>query len=72
MTNKSILHGLQKKLDNAKGKWVDELQGVLWYLCTTEKTATGETPFILAYGSKAILLVEVAIHTIGWQLSKRG
>ena len=27
--NKSILHGLQKKFDNAKGKWVDELHGVL-------------------------------------------
>jgi len=62
-TNKSILHGLQKKLDNAKGKWVDELHGVLWYLRTTEKTAMGETPFMLAYGSEAVLPVEVALHT---------
>ena len=61
--NKSILHDLQKKLDNAKGKWVDELHDVLWYLCTTEKTATGETLFMLGYGSEAILPVEVALHT---------
>jgi len=27
--NKSILHGLQKKLDDAKGKWTDELHGIL-------------------------------------------
>ena len=27
--NKAILHGLQKKLNDAKGKWVDELHDVL-------------------------------------------
>jgi len=51
VANESILYGLQKKFDNAKGKWADELHGVLWYLRTAEKTATGETPFMLAYGS---------------------
>jgi len=61
--NKSILHGLQKKLDHAKGRWADELHGVLWNLRTTEKTATGETPFMLAYGSEAVLPIEVALHT---------
>ena len=61
--NKSILHDLQKKLDNAKGKWADELHGVLWYLRTTEEIATGEAPFMLAYGSEAILPVELALHT---------
>jgi len=35
--HKAILHGLQKKLDDAKGKWADELYGVLWALRTTEK-----------------------------------
>jgi len=61
--NKSILHDLWKKLDTAKGKWVDELHGILWYLRTTEKRATGKILFILAYGSKAVLPVEVALHT---------
>ena len=42
---------------------MDKLYGVLWYLRTTEKTATGETPFMLAYGSEVVLLVEVALHT---------
>jgi len=60
--NKSILHDLQKKLDHAKGKWADELHGVLCYLRTMEKTATGETPFMLAYGSEAVLPVDVALH----------
>jgi len=61
--NKSILHGLQKKLDHAKGNWADKLPDVLWSLLTTEKTATGETSFMLAYGSKAVLPVKVALHT---------
>ena len=60
---KSILHGIQKKLNDAKGNWADELHGVLWNLRTTEKTATGETPFMLTYGSEAVLPVEVALHT---------
>ena len=63
MANKSILHGLQKKLDDAKGKWVEELYGVLWSLRTTEKTTTGETLFMLAYGSEAFLLIEISLHT---------
>ena len=63
VANKVILHGLQKKLDEAKGKWVDEPHGVLWLLRTTKKTATGEAPFILSYGSEAAFPVEVALRT---------
>ena len=60
--NKVILQGLQMKLDNTKGRWVDELHGVLWSL-RTEKTATRETPFLLTSGSEAILPVKVALQT---------
>ena len=28
--NKVIINGLKKRLDNAKGKWVEELPHVLW------------------------------------------
>jgi len=42
---------------------VDELYGVLWNLRATNKTATRETPFMLAYGSEAALPIEVALHT---------
>ena len=63
MANKSILHDLQKKLHNAKGKRADELHGVLWSPHTTQKTAIGETRFILAYGSEGDPPVGVALHT---------
>jgi len=61
--NKSILHGLQKKLDDAKGKWADELHGFLWSLQTTEEMGTGKTPFLLAYGSDSVLPIVVVLHT---------
>ena len=51
---------------------MDELHGVLWYLYTTEKTATGETQFMLAYGSEAVLPIEVALHTHGLTTFQEG
>ncbi|CAL1358974.1 unnamed protein product [Linum trigynum] len=57
--NKSILHGLHTRLTGAKGRWVEELPSVLWAHRTTHKTATGETPFALTYGSDAVIPVEL-------------
>jgi len=61
--NKVILHGLQKKLDDAKGEWAEELYGILWLIRTIEETTIGETPFMLAFGSEVVLPVEIALHT---------
>ncbi|KAK3014319.1 hypothetical protein RJ639_008890 [Escallonia herrerae] len=49
--NRNILQGLKKKLDEAKGAWVDELPKVLWAYRTTPYSVTGETPFLLCYGT---------------------
>ncbi|XP_057418560.1 uncharacterized protein LOC130712759 [Lotus japonicus] len=57
--NKVILNGLKKKLDEAKGWWAEELPGVLWTYNTTVQTSTGETSYMLTYGSDAMLPVEV-------------
>ena len=43
--NKVIVNGLKKRLDNAKGKWVEELSHVLWSYRTTPRRSIGETPF---------------------------
>jgi hypothetical protein len=61
--NKQILNGLKKKVEGLKGKWVDELDGVLWSIRTTEKEATGYSPFHLVYGSEAVLPIEVSVPT---------
>ena len=34
-SNKTLLTALKKRLDSAKGKWVEELPGVLWAYRTT-------------------------------------
>ncbi|KAL2248677.1 UNVERIFIED_CONTAM: Ribonuclease HI [Sesamum indicum] len=58
VTNRTILQHLKTRLEN-KGSWVDELPGVLWAYRTTPRTATGETPFCLVYGTEAIIPVEI-------------
>ena len=61
--NKQILNGLQKKLENAKARWIDDIYDVLWSLRTTVKEATGQTPFKLVYGSEALLPVEIGVQS---------
>ena len=63
-TNKAILDGLKKKLDEAKGKWVDKLPHVLWSYRTTPRRSTGETPFSMTYEVEAIIHVETGFLTI--------
>lgn len=43
--NKVIVDGLKKRLDEAKGKWMDELPHVLWAYRTTLRRSMSETPF---------------------------
>jgi transposase InsO family protein len=56
--NKVILTGLQKRLDNAKAKWAEELPAVLWSYHTTVQKSTLETPFRLTYGYDAVIPIE--------------
>ena len=62
-TNKVIVSGLKKRLDNAKGKWVDELSHVLWTYRTTPRTLTRETHFSMTYGAEAIIPLESGFPT---------
>ena len=50
---------MKKRLDNAKGRWVEELPHVLWAYRTTPRRSTGETPFAITYGAEAIIALEV-------------
>ncbi|XP_057249309.1 uncharacterized protein LOC130590776 [Beta vulgaris subsp. vulgaris] len=59
--NKQILNALKKRLDELKGAWADMVPAVLWSNRTTEKEATGETPFRLAFGAEVVLPVEVGL-----------
>ena len=63
-SNKTLLTTLRKQLDLAKGKWVDELPGVLWAYRTTAHRSTGISPFVLTYGMEAIVLTEIGMPTL--------
>ena len=61
--NKVIDSGLKKRLDDAKGKWVEELPHVLWTYRTTPRRSTEETPFSMTYGAEAVIPLEIDFPT---------
>ena len=62
--NKVIVSGLKRRLDDAKGKWVEELPHVLWTYRTTPRRSTGETYFSMTYGAEAVIPLETNFLTI--------
>ena len=51
-------------MDDAKGKWVDELPHVLWIYRTTPRRSTRETPFSMTYGAEAVIPLESRFPTL--------
>ena len=59
--NKIIKTTLKRRLDALKGRWAAELPLILWSYRTTARTATGETPFSMTYGTEAMIPAEVKV-----------
>ncbi|RDX88909.1 Tf2-6, partial [Mucuna pruriens] len=57
--NKVILWGLWKRLEEAKGRWAEELPQVLLSCHTTPHSTTNETPFRLTFGTEAMIPVKI-------------
>ncbi|RVX07508.1 Gypsy retrotransposon integrase-like protein 1 [Vitis vinifera] len=70
-TNKTLINALKKRLEQAKGKWVEELPGVLWAYRTTPGRPTGNTPFALTYGMDAVIPTEIGLPTIRTDAAKQ-
>ena len=49
------MNGVKKRLDDVKGKWVEELSHVLWTYWTTPRRSIGETPFSMTYDAKVVI-----------------
>ena len=62
--NKVIVNGLKRRLDDAKGRWVEELPHILWTYQTTPQRSTEETPFALTYGAEAVIPLEANFPTL--------
>jgi len=59
VANRKILKGLKRRLGEAKGNWIEQLDMVLWVYRTTLHSSTGETPFNFVYGTDAVIPVEI-------------
>ena len=51
-------------LDDAKGRWVEELPHVLWTYQTTPCRSIGETPFSITYGAEVVIPLETGFLTL--------
>ena len=58
------MSGLKRRLDDAKGRWVEELPHILWTYRTTPRQSIGETPFSMTYGAEAVILLETGFPTL--------
>ena len=58
------MNGLKKRLDDEKGKLVDELPHVLWTFRTTPRRSTGDTPFSMTYGAEVVIPLETKFPTL--------
>nr|CAN79600.1 hypothetical protein VITISV_015420 [Vitis vinifera] len=70
-TNKTLITALKKRLEQAKGKWVEELPDVLWAYRTTPGRPSRNTPFALAYGMDAVIPTEIGLPTIRTDAAKQ-
>ena len=69
---KAIVNGLKKRLDDAKGKWVEELPHVLWTYRTTPCRSTRETPFSMTYSVEAVIPLENGFPTLRFSSFNQG
>ena len=54
---------MKKRLDEAKGGYVNELPSVLGVYRMTPRRSTGKPPFSLAYGMETVILLEIRLPT---------
>ncbi|XP_059295569.1 uncharacterized protein LOC132048902 [Lycium ferocissimum] len=61
--NKNIKKILRKSIDNYKD-WHEQFPYALLAYRTTARTSTGATPYLLVYGTEAVIPVEVVIPSL--------
>ncbi|GJZ29109.1 reverse transcriptase domain-containing protein [Tanacetum coccineum] len=56
--------GIKDRLDERSKRWMEELSYVLWAHRTMIKSSNGDTPFLLTYGTEAVILAEIGMPTL--------
>ncbi|CAA7029306.1 unnamed protein product [Microthlaspi erraticum] len=68
---KNVEQPLKKRLNAKKGKWSNELDGVLWSYQKTPRSTTSRTPFSLLHGMEAMSPAEVGLDALRWKVLPR-
>ena len=58
------MSGFKKRLNDTKGKWVEELSHILWTYRTIPRRSIRETPFSMTYGAEAVISLETRFPTL--------
>lgn len=61
VSNRTILSGLKKRVEETPRFWVDELPNILWSYRITSRTTTSYSPFRLAFCVEAVSPVEISL-----------
>ena len=59
-----MLKLIKARLEGAKGARPEKLLGVLWAYRTTAGTPIEETPFKLAFGTEAVIPIEMGLSSL--------
>ncbi|GJU40271.1 reverse transcriptase domain-containing protein [Tanacetum coccineum] len=59
--NRSLGEGIKARLGKDNKNWMEEISHVLWAHRTMVKSSNGDTPFSLAYGTEAVIPVEIGM-----------
>ncbi|GKB01298.1 reverse transcriptase domain-containing protein [Tanacetum coccineum] len=62
--NRSLGEGIKARLDVRSKNWMEKLSHVLWAHRTMIKSSNGDTPFLLTYGTKAVIPAEIGMPTL--------
>ncbi|GJT29072.1 reverse transcriptase domain-containing protein [Tanacetum coccineum] len=62
--NRSLGEGIKARLDARSKNWMEEIPHVLWAHRTMIKSSNGDTPFLLTYGTEAVIPSKIGMPTL--------
>ncbi|GJZ83954.1 reverse transcriptase domain-containing protein [Tanacetum coccineum] len=59
--NRSLGEGIKARLEAKSKNWMEEISHVLWAHRTMLKSSNGDTPFLLTYGTEAVIPAKIGM-----------
>jgi hypothetical protein len=64
VTNRTILEGLKKKVEENKSEWPDLLDEILWTYRTSPRETTQQSSYSLVYGMDVVTPMELILPSL--------